>query len=751
MKNLKWWTSIVLLLISQTYATSVESKTQESDLKTDAKELIKAAASSAEYSSALANDYSSEKQQESLASSSSSVSSSVDSGNYDSQSQYSQPLSYSQPGTPLQPIHSYSQPLNYAPSALPYTAESSQQSTSQQYNSGDSASASGQSVQSQYGPLKEVPEIPSPSNSQYQYPQYPASQQYNPSLLLQQQSSAPVSDYLTNAQGDQGQYSQSQYDGNQATYVQPVQHQQVYLQQHHYNIPGSSHSEQSYVVENDKNAYPQTNSYSQPLPPEYSQEYSNNAHGQSAVSGIPAKPKKTVILAIPVKLVAKNKYNNGQSNAYSQNNAYSQSNAYSQPEIQSHYSSNVVPAAASLPVTHSSDKNNYGYSNENSYDKQAEKPSFNEKPLYSDKPAYTEKAEEYGRINHNLNNNLQGNGYNGGEYESDSGDHYRPNGLRGFNYGPHKQSGPIYNSGREIKPLSNYQSRPRGKPSYGSPHGDVYSTDVGPAHIEEEITYHPGSEHSNNYGPSFGGEIEHNHIHSLHKPHKVNDVYEPVDHLPPPYIPSDFPSLSGPLTGISSYPNPMDLIYSSPYKLGGGGHPSAHQRPSYRPSLLGSGSAPSPSTMSSSNYGQFLSSLLNAYSLGGFKQSSSKPASSSKGLASYFSGLDLLKGYGSALSPSYTSSILSSASGLNKIYTAMPNTKQQANKPNYIGWPSSLSEISPQQQQQSKPSGLLASSSNIVSSIDELFKSSLNPSKFKRPLYSDATRAITNFYKKLLN
>ena len=58
----------------------------------------------------------------------------------------------------------------------------------------------------------------------------------------------------------------------------------------------------------------------------------------------------------------------------------------------------------------------------------------------------------------------------------------------------------------------------------------------------------------------------------------------------------------------------------------------------------------------------------------------------------------------------------------------------------------------PQAPPKPKPTGLLASSSNIVSSIDELFKSSLNPtSKFKRPLYSDATRAITNLYKKLLN
>lgn len=216
----------------------------------------------------------------------------------ENQQQYSQPLSYSQPGTPVQPIHSYSQPLNYGPQALPYTAESQQ--VSSQYGSADAGN--------QYGSLKDVPmpDIPSSSaNSQY-YPQYPAHQQYNPHLVLQQQASAPVSDYQVNN-------GVPQYESNQATYVQPIQHQQVYLHhQHHVQIPGSSYSEQSYVVDGNgdkNNAYAQANSYSQPLPAEYSQEYSN-AGPQTVVSNNngPVKPKKTVILAIPVKLVAKNKY-----------------------------------------------------------------------------------------------------------------------------------------------------------------------------------------------------------------------------------------------------------------------------------------------------------------------------------------------------------------------------------------------------------------------------------------------------------
>ena len=74
--------------------------------------------------------------------------------------------------------------------------------------------------------------------------------------------------------------------------------------------------------------------------------------------------------------------------------------------MQPHYSPNLVPAAANLPVSHSMEKNNY-YGND-------EKQTFNEKPLYADKPAYTDKVvEDYPKVNHNLNNNLQNNGYNG--------------------------------------------------------------------------------------------------------------------------------------------------------------------------------------------------------------------------------------------------------------------------------------------------------------------------------------------------
>lgn len=267
-------------------------------MKSDGKELLKAAASSAEYSASLASDYANEKQQDNVAASSSAVSSVDQSGNYntESQSQYSQPLSYSQPGTPVQPIHSYSQPLNYAPQALPYTSEN------QQYGSADTNG----NQANQYPSIKDIatPEVPS-ANSQY-YPQYPAPQQYNPHLVLQQQASAQMSDYHS---GSQVESAQQQYDSpNQATYVQPAQHSQVYLHhQHHVSIPGSSYNEQTYVVEGDRNSasvpYTQA-SYSQPLPPEYSQEYSHggNSHQNSA------KPKKTVILAIPVKLVAKNKY-----------------------------------------------------------------------------------------------------------------------------------------------------------------------------------------------------------------------------------------------------------------------------------------------------------------------------------------------------------------------------------------------------------------------------------------------------------
>lgn len=80
---------------------------------------------------------------------------------------------------------------------------------------------------------------------------------------------------------------------------------------------------------------------------------------------------------------------------------------YSAPpvqDIQPHYSSNVVPAAANLPVTHSMEKNNY-------YNNEGDKPSFNEKPLYADKQTYPDKVDDYQKVNHNLNNNLQNNGY----------------------------------------------------------------------------------------------------------------------------------------------------------------------------------------------------------------------------------------------------------------------------------------------------------------------------------------------------
>lgn len=207
------------------------------------------------------------------------------------------------------------------------------------------------------------------------------------------------------------------------------------------------------------------------------------------------------------------------------------------------------------------------------------------------------------------------------------------------------------------QPLSNYQTNRQKKPSgYGpgpeiyASHGPEYTTNNGPS-IEEIYAGSPDHGYP-------GGEIEHNHIHALpaiHHKHKLSDVYEsPVDHLPPPYIPSDYiPSLSGPSLGgsfggsLHGLGNPMDLIYSSPYKLGGGGGPP---KPSggyggLRP-LLGSASSQSPtSTSSTSNYGQFLSSLLSAYSLGSLKPSSSKPSSQKGGLASYLNlpGLDLLK------------------------------------------------------------------------------------------------------------
>jgi len=764
MLRLYWWTAIVLLLISQSYAAEL-TKSQESELKVDAKDLLKAASSSAEYSASLANDYTTSEKQSSqdTVAASSSVSTSVDSGSYqnDQQPQYSQPLSYSQPGTPVQPIHSYSQPLNYPPQALPYTSESQQ--ISHQYGSVADQANAGQSQQ--YPSIKELqmPEIPSASASSNYYPQYPAHQAYQGHLGMQHQASAPVSDYQTSSQAQ----SADQYDANQQqanSYAQSGQSQNVYLQnQHNVNIPGSSYSEQSYAVE-DKNTYPQASSYSQPLPPEYSQpaDYSHSGN----VPSIPVKPKKTVILAIPVKLVAKNKYQ-GQNNG-----GYQSAPQESQP----HYSTNVVPAAANLPVAHSMEKNNY-----NNYEN--DKPtSFQEKPLYADKPAYTDKVEDYPKYNHNLNNNLQGNnngGYNG-EYEGEGDRGYNNlqgnnnnggyNGGQRYNNGPHK---PMYNPGREVKPLSNYQTtRHRGRPSYGpnpeiygpANHGPEYTTDNGP--VEEIIQDHGGY--------SVGGELEHNHIHALpalHHKHKINEIYEsPVDHLPPPYIPSDFPSLSGPSLGglgLHGLGNPMDLIYSSPYKLSGGPPkhgPSGGGYGGLRPSLLGSASSPSAtSTSSASNYGQFLSSLLSAYSLGGLKPSASKPSSSSKGgLASYLNnlpGLDLLKGYSSSLSPSYSNSfsnsLLSSASGMNKYYLPKPTNKQ----PPYLGpigtplgWPTELT----QQSKPSKPTGLLSSSSNIVSSMEELFKSSplssLNPtSKFKRPLYSDATRAITNLYKKFLN
>lgn len=203
----------------------------------------------------------------------------------------------------MQPIHSYSQPLNYAPQALPYTSESQ---VNHAYNPAEQSQINANVQSQQYPSLKDIPnpEIPAASASSGYYPQYPAPQQYNPHLVLQQQASAPVSDYHNGAQVEPA----PQYESNQASYVQQPQ-QQVYLHhQHHVAIPGSAYSEQSYVVDGNKDAgyAPQANSYSQPLPPEYSPEYSHgNGH---SVNNVQVKPKKTVILAIPVKLVAKNKY-----------------------------------------------------------------------------------------------------------------------------------------------------------------------------------------------------------------------------------------------------------------------------------------------------------------------------------------------------------------------------------------------------------------------------------------------------------
>ena len=185
---------------------------------------------------------------------------------------------------------------------MPYASESQ---ITHQYNSGEPTNMNVNLQTQQYPSIKDLtmPEIPAgaSANSNY-YPQYPAHQQYNPHLVLQQQASAPISDYHTSS--SQVQPTDQQYDSNQATYVQPAQHQQqVYLHhQHHVNIPGSAYSEQSFVVGDDKNApYAQASSYSQPLPPEYNSQPMANAVSSS-------KPKKTVILAIPVKLVAKNKY-----------------------------------------------------------------------------------------------------------------------------------------------------------------------------------------------------------------------------------------------------------------------------------------------------------------------------------------------------------------------------------------------------------------------------------------------------------
>ena len=251
-----------------------------------------------------------------------------------------------------------------------------------------------------------------------------------------------------------------------------------------------------------------------------------------------------------------------------------------------------------------------------------------------------------------------------GEYEPENGDHYRGNSPQAHGggpsrYGPPKQLGPSYNRGEmkpysNIQPLSNYQTnRPRKPSNYGP---EIYSSNGGNAEYSngngpsiEELSMAP--EHS-----GYPSEIEHNHLHSLpgYNKHKmINDVYEPVDHLPPPYIPSDFPSLSGGpslggISGMSSYANPMDLIYSSPYKFGGPPHYGGKPSGGYRPSLLGSASNQnSQSAGSSSNYGQFLSSLLSAYSLGSLKPSSGKPSTggSKGGLASYLNlpGFDLLK------------------------------------------------------------------------------------------------------------
>ena len=454
-------------------ASSNQPKPEESKLKADAKELIKASASANDYTQ-LAADYAIEKQQ--AASSEPKPSNEYLSDAQPSYSQplgnagneYSQPLNYPQPiayqapgpqlyasdnqqgggspqGAPAPGAPGYEQPASAAAADAYSNGDQSgyaeqpqysqQYSTPQQYQNYQGV---GQAVQYQQTGPSYQPAAPSyqPAVPSYQ----PAAPPYQPPAPAYQpaapayQSAAPA----YQSTGYQNGPAVSSYQSGPLAYQSgPPQQQNPVINGYSqpldltYNpqpgyapspaVPAQAYSEVTYSQSSadfaQQNGYQQSNAqYAQPA------EYSGQAPPQNDYQQ-PAKPKKTVILAIPVKLVSKNKYSNNNNNNNNNNNGESLRKAFLNflPILKTKYwwTSNfsfplqhsspltgqdgyavqeqpqynqVQPAAAGVAVSHQNQEphDNSGNSYYSPYVPQGG-PSESYKP---DKQTYTEKNEE---------------------------------------------------------------------------------------------------------------------------------------------------------------------------------------------------------------------------------------------------------------------------------------------------------------------------------------------------------------------
>jgi hypothetical protein len=672
-----------------------QPKAEESKLKADAKDLIKASASSNEYTQ-LAADYAIEKTQQQQH---------ADTQVPETQSSYSQPLStaasgYSQPLNYLQPIAyqqtpttSDSQPhyeIAAAPGSpgyeQPASAAAADAYTNGQANDGPTYSDGQPQYSQQYPPAQQYQPMGPAYQPAYQPAHYqsgPAST-YQPSSVPAYQPSSGASSY---SQPDNyGHHGPVSYHQSSSAVIP--------------NLPGHSFQEITFTGSaNEYSNNQQSGGYSSPQIDSHYQPQTDGYVHQPSVS----KPKKTVILAIPVKLVSKNKYNHDKP-AYSHNH--------------------VQPAAAGIAVSHQ---------NQDSHDNSGN-AYYSSYPSH-DKPVYNEKNEQP-RIPNDYSEPIEKDvSHNPKHISSISGNHLPSN----------------------SKPYSKLSSgRPRNPKPYNN---DEYEVSSG---IEESPIEISGHEQLN-YGPSTT-ELEPASLQAL--------SYLPAD----PFNNYGHSALGGPHAAIGGFnSNPLEILYQPPtIPYGKGPGPSVGQfgfgkpifgfggpRPigAYGPPPSGNHQSSNSGSSLASNYGQLINSLLSAYGIGGSKSSPSnnKPSSGGgKGITSYFNnyGLDnLIKSY-SSLTPSYISSLYSSASSPTKLYLPPAGHQggPQFNGPKPFGIYSQQPQYAPQQQSKPKQTGLIAAPSNIASAIEEMFKSTLNPvSKFRRPLYSDATKAITNFYKKLIN